>query len=214
MNQKEFIEKLRYELKKSAATLATGHDIEHLQRVLKNGLLIAKKLRGIDKEILIASLLLHDADRSDEKRHAEKSAELAEKILSTMKIPKEKISIVKEAILHHSRSDVKSGNKSIYAQILYDADKIDGIGNEGIKRVEEIAKAKNWTKEYAAKWYLSRIIDVAKNEPLYLKHSKEIAKNKVMISLNWCKKILGKERFEKIIRESEFSSEKEVSECF
>ncbi|HLD59089.1 MAG TPA: HD domain-containing protein [archaeon] len=200
--KKEIVKALKNE------DLDAGHGLDHLIRVQNNGNKISHVMK-LNKNILTAALLLHDCDRSDEENHALKSSQKAKKILTKLNFPKEQINIVFNAIKNHSRTDLSKSLKDIYSIIIYDADKLDGIGNQAIKRVIEIKKKKKWNQEQATKWYLGRILDVVKNEPLYLQQSKKIAKNKLKQSLAWCKKNL-KEKFNQEINKYGFTNIQQI----
>ncbi|MDO8537269.1 MAG: HD domain-containing protein [archaeon] len=190
--KKEILKELKNE------KLDAGHGIDHLIRVYENGFKVSKRT-NLDKDVLTAALLLHDYDRTDEKNHALKSAQKAKTILQKIDFSNEKINLVFNAIKNHSRTDLSKSKKDIYSKIIYDSDKLDGIGKQAIDRVLDIMEEKQWSVKQSTDWYLGRILDVAKNEPLYLLQSKKLAKNKLKYSLYWCKKNL-KEDFNKKLK--------------
>lgn len=116
-----------------------AHDMSHTLRVLKTAEHIAKSEKNVDKEILIASCLLHDIARKKEDFskikicHAEEGARMAQAILRKIKSPEWKIQRVTDAIKCHRKS---SGLKAetIEAKILQDADRLDIFGAVGIAR--------------------------------------------------------------------------------
>jgi uncharacterized protein len=115
-----------------------AHDMTHTKRVLKVALEIAKYEKNVDKDILIASCLLHDVARKLEdegkcKNHEEEGAKIARNILEKINFPPNKIEEVTYAIKVHRKS---KGIKptTIEAKILQDADRIDIIGAIGIAR--------------------------------------------------------------------------------
>lgn len=112
-----------------------GHDFAHILRVKKLCKAIGEK-ENVDMQVLIASALLHDLGRDHERKnptidHAEKSAEIAEKILCKVGFPSKKIPAVVYAIKTHrfSKGVVPS---TLEAKILQDADRIDISGAVGI----------------------------------------------------------------------------------
>ncbi len=115
-----------------------SHSIEHIMRVHKLCLKIAEKEENVDLEVLEVAALLHDIGREKENEdvtgkvdHAIEGAKMAEKILKEMNYSK--IDQVVHCILsHRKRTEIKP--KTIEAQILFDADKIDCIGAVGIAR--------------------------------------------------------------------------------
>ena len=115
-----------------------AHDMTHTKRVLKVALQIAKYEKKADKDILIASCLLHDIARKkeDEKKcrcHAEEGARMAYTILKKINFPEKKIDKVVYAIKCHRKS---TGIKpeTTEAKILQDSDRIDIFGAVGIAR--------------------------------------------------------------------------------
>ena len=111
-----------------------SHGFDHVLRVYRLCLEIGIREKA-DLNVLKIASLLHDIGRAlgYEKNHAAKSAEIAEKYLSSLGLPPEFIERVIEAIKAHSFS---SGEipKSLEAKVLSDADKLDAIGAVGIAR--------------------------------------------------------------------------------
>ena len=175
---------------------SASHDFEHVKRVYKLCLEIAKHEKNVNFRILKAAAILHDIARVREDKdisgktdHAKLGAEMAEKLLKHAGFSKEEIEAIKHCILaHRFRNDVKP--ESIEAKILFDADKLDAIGAVGIGRSFMIAG------EYGSKLYANisleeyikenlvggkpggRIKDISKHAPnleyeLKLKHIPE-----------------------------------------
>jgi len=122
-----------------------GHGFDHSERVLKLARKIAaderKKGKKTDFLVLEAACLLHDAARGLEESgecscHAEKGAELAEKILLETGFPADKIEAAKHCILVHRYSKNKKA-ESLEAKILQDADRLDVLGAIAIARTIE-----------------------------------------------------------------------------
>jgi uncharacterized protein len=115
-----------------------SHDWDHTQRVYELCLRIGRKERA-DLEILKLAALLHDIGREEEDRtngrvcHAEKSAELARRILRKHGIVKERSAGVVRCIETH-RFRGRCVPDSLEGKILFDADKLDSIGAVGIGR--------------------------------------------------------------------------------
>lgn len=112
------------------------HGLAHVLRVRKLALEIAKHInKHVDLEVLEIASLLHDIGRLKRNNdHAKVSAEIAQLLLELINYPEEKIKKVVNAILAHSFSE-NVRPKSIEAQILSDADKLDALGAIGIARV-------------------------------------------------------------------------------
>jgi uncharacterized protein len=184
-----------------------AHGLDHLLRVYRIGMSIGRK-ENADLDVLGPALLLHDIIRPigerKEKEHARASAKLAKKITLRFGYSEEEAREIEKAILDHSRSDREAGKKSLEAMILYDADKLDGIGPIGIKRVKAFCEARGYNSKQTARWYLYRITDIIKNEPFYTTTRRSMAKQKLQASLRFCKKNLGDD-YKEILKEEDIS---------
>jgi len=120
--------------------LDPSHDYSHVVRVYNLCLLIAKSEKNVELDVLKIAALLHDIARSNEESdktrktdHAILGAKLAEQILQELDYSQEKIDKIKHCILtHRFRNENKP--RTIEAKILFDADKLEGIGAIGISR--------------------------------------------------------------------------------
>ena len=118
----------------------TGHDYDHVNRVLKNAMLISRDL-SINYNILLASILLHDISFKEggpSKTHHIKSAEIARSILPDYGFESALIKNISHAILNHNRSFSpydKIEDLTIEAKVLYDADTLDALGVIGLIRM-------------------------------------------------------------------------------
>ncbi len=114
------------------------HDKYHVERVYSLALRIAQEEKA-DTDTVKAAVLLHDIARAQEDEgkindHASEGAKMAKKILSEVKFPANKIDNVIHCIeTHRFRNDLEP--KTLEAQILQDADRLDIIGAIGIARV-------------------------------------------------------------------------------
>ncbi|MBO3798587.1 MAG: HD domain-containing protein [Thermoproteota archaeon] len=113
-----------------------SHDWLHAERVCRMCMRICEK-EGGDPKVLVAAALLHDVGVRYELEqgvdHSEKSVEIAEEILPRIGFPKDKISMVLEAIsMHRFRKGVRA--VSIESRILQDADRLDAMGAIGVAR--------------------------------------------------------------------------------
>ncbi len=119
-----------------------GHDQTHTIRVYELCRIIGEKERS-DPLVLEAAALLHDIGRSSENvDHAEKSAEIAEKLLKECKFPSERIPKVLYAIRMHRFSRGAEPN-TLEARILQDADRIDISGAIGVAMTFAYGGSKN-----------------------------------------------------------------------
>jgi uncharacterized protein len=144
------------ELKDCAA-----HDIDHVMRVYNLAMAIVKSEAGADLEVLQAAVLLHDIggakevnDPTGNTDHAIVSREMAKPILENLGFSQEKIVHIQDCILSHRyRNDHEP--KTIEAKVLFDADKLDGIGAIGI------ARGYAWVGRHSAKIY-KKVSDINK----------------------------------------------------
>jgi uncharacterized protein len=119
-----------------------GHDQNHTIRVYELSRIIGEK-EGADPLILEAAALLHDVGRGFEGvDHAEKSAEIAEKLLSECSFPVDKIPQVLYAIKMHRYSRGEEPT-TLEAKLLQDADRIDASGAVGVAMTFAYGGSKN-----------------------------------------------------------------------
>jgi len=127
------------EVKKIAKTYfkkpVSGHDWFHVYRIaVKIG-----KAEEADMSILKPAALLHDIARKKEDMvkvecHAQEGAKMAKKILNNLSYSKEKIKKIAYAIsVHRYKSQIKP--KTLEAQILQDADRLDALGAISVGRI-------------------------------------------------------------------------------
>ena len=115
-----------------------AHDKEHIYRVLYTALEIADSEQKVDRDILIASCLLHDIGRKEQFEnpklcHAEVGAKKAYDFLISNGFDESFAAEVSQCINSH-RFRGNNPPKSLEARILFDADKIDVCGTLGIAR--------------------------------------------------------------------------------
>lgn len=117
---------------------ATGrwHAWDHIKAVTKHALAIADaEFPAANQRCLQAAAAIHDMGRIiKDEGHAEQSGKIAAPFLKAINIPQEEINIILDAVTHH---DVKKINRSktIEAQIIFDADKIEILTVYGFWRV-------------------------------------------------------------------------------
>ena len=137
------LERLRVQM----ADADPAHGLEHVQRVVRNACLIAKKLgnssdsaglREVDFEVLLPAAWFHDcvyvpknsAQRSEASRLA---AEQAVIVLRDLGYPALKFPAISHAIEAHSFS-AQIPCRSLEAQVLQDADRLEALGAIGLAR--------------------------------------------------------------------------------
>jgi uncharacterized protein len=113
------------------------HDKYHVQRVYDLAIRLAKEGRA-DLDVVKAAALLHDIARAKEDEgtiddHAIEGAKMARRILEEVDFPKQKIANVIDCIETH-RFRKGLAPRTLEAEILQDADRLDIIGAIGIAR--------------------------------------------------------------------------------
>lgn len=114
-----------------------AHDIDHIKRVVKNGIDLAQKEDG-DLNIIIPACWLHDCvnvPKNSEQRSSGSllSANRAIEFLKDIKYPDKFLDDIHHAIHAHSFSANIEAN-SLSAKIVQDADRLDALGALGIAR--------------------------------------------------------------------------------
>lgn len=117
----------------------TAHDSLHIYRVLNQALFLARQYADVvDRDVLIASALLHDIGRAAQFQnphlcHAMIGGEMAYDFLKSLDWEEAACVHVQQCITtHRFRADREPD--SIEAKILFDADKLDVTGAIGIAR--------------------------------------------------------------------------------
>ena len=140
-----------------------AHGEDHHRRVWERSRAIAKEVMRkeggkLDLEALSLAAVMHDIDQPyDNKRnHAIPSAILAGKILESANYPIELIEKVQDIIREHSSED---GNPpaTLAGKILFDADKLDGLGKIGVERVFALCSWMGLSEEETIEWYERKI---------------------------------------------------------
>jgi uncharacterized protein len=142
---------------------SVAHRLDHIDRVLRNALAIASTLDPVDYEILELAVLLHDVQQPSGKKaeHVELSLQAAKEILHRAGCPPDRASRVLTVIAEHSTEHVRTIQPSTNeARILFDADKLDGLGAIGIARVFALFGQMNQPPFAAIQWYRAKI-DIA-----------------------------------------------------
>jgi uncharacterized protein len=139
---------------------SVAHRMDHLQRVARNARAILASYPAADAEIVLLAVLLHDVDQpfDDKKNHVSRSARLAERLLAEIEYPAERAARVLEAIRQHSTENVADAPPTtVEARILFDADKLDGLGPHGILRVFALSRQMGRPLTETIAWYRGKI---------------------------------------------------------
>ncbi len=115
------------------------HGFGHILRVLRMAEVFAQET-GADADVVRAAALLHDAtgasghlESAARGEHHHASAAFARDVLAAKGWPEAKIAAVEEAIRTH-RFRTGDPPRTLEAQVLFDADKLDAIGAVGVAR--------------------------------------------------------------------------------
>ena len=115
------------------------HGFGHILRVLRMAEFLAQET-GADAGVVRAAALLHDAtgaaghlESAARGEHHHASAAFAREVLAAKGWPETKIAAVEEAIRTH-RFRTGDPPRTLEAQVLFDADKLDAIGAIGVAR--------------------------------------------------------------------------------
>ncbi len=116
----------------------SAHDSLHVYRVLYQALKIAKGYTEVNRDILIASCLLHDIGRQKQFEnpklcHAVEGGKMAYEFMKGLGWSEEDCKHIQDCVTtHRFRSDNQP--ETLEAKILFDADKLDVAGALGIAR--------------------------------------------------------------------------------
>lgn len=118
-------------------SLDAAHDYDHLARVMALAETIAER-EGGDLRVIQAAVAFHDIGQAREARHggdhALIGADMAAELLCAADFPAASIAAVQQAIREH-RMTGGIAPRTLEGRILFDADKIDGLGAIGIGRL-------------------------------------------------------------------------------
>lgn len=123
-------------VKQQMQTDTTGHNFDHIERVVKNGQLILQSLPDVNESVVLAASYMHDmADDKLVSDPEEKHAEMI-RLLATAGFNETDADAVMTIIAHMSFSANLTGKQelSLAGQVVQDADRLDAIGAIGITR--------------------------------------------------------------------------------
>jgi uncharacterized protein len=132
------VSRIREEAEAFFRSARGSHDWDHTERVRRLCLRIGRKEKA-DPGVLEIAALLHDIGRAEEDRshgrvcHARSGAALARSILEGHGVEPAVVRAVVAAIKTH-RFRRGGAPRTLEAQVLFDADKLDSIGAVGIGR--------------------------------------------------------------------------------
>ena len=108
--------------------------------------------------------MLHDIDQpyNNKQNHVELSAKKATELLRSAGYSDEDIYKVEIVISEHSSEKI-SNFTSMESKILFDADKLDGLGASGIARVFMLMGANDKSIDESIQWYKMKIATASPN---------------------------------------------------
>ena len=137
-----------------------AHDMSHLLRVRETALRIAES-ENADVDVVEAMAMLHDLVRYEDYREEDSVEETlieARKILEELNYDKKQIEEILDGISSHSlHSKIYKTPRTIEAKILFDADKIDSVGEIGIARWFMTVGGRDISVAEAASIYLNTL---------------------------------------------------------
>ncbi|MFA6088763.1 MAG: HD domain-containing protein [Candidatus Woesearchaeota archaeon] len=196
----EIILDVRKEIEKTFSYENSAHDFEHTLRVYGLCEHIGK-IEKADMKVLLLSALLHDISRHEQDKskgkvcHAELGAVKAREILIGKKVSTSIIDAVCHCISTH-RFRKNNIPISKEAKILFDADKLDGIGAVGIGRSFMFAQSVGATLHNDKSVDILKTSDYGKDDTAYREY---------MVKLRHVKdRMLTKEGLRMAIERSKF----------
>jgi uncharacterized protein len=139
---------------------SVAHRADHIERVMLNARSIASTMKDVDHELLELAVLLHDVNQpvGRKQEHVGLSIRTAEKILLDEGCTEERARQILEVIAQHSTEHIETIKPtSNEARILFDADKLDGLGAIGIARVFAFFGQMGRPPFEAISWYRKKI---------------------------------------------------------
>jgi uncharacterized protein len=163
---------------------SVSHRADHIERVLFTARRLAQECFDVDEEILTLAVLLHDINQpyNDKKNHVQLSEQRANDILGAVEYPEERRRLVLQIIREHSTEQLEKAS-SVEAAILFDADKIDGVGPIGVARVFARFGQSGRPPLEAINWYKEKI-SIAQ-EHLHTFEGKRIFAERVRFTLDF-----------------------------
>lgn len=135
--------RLRWELhfqefvERAAGSADAAHDLEHIRRVVGNAVMLAE-MEQADLGVVLPAAWLHDcvviAKDSPVRRQASTlAAQAAETFLRSIAYPEQYLPAIHHAIIAHSFA-ANITPRSLEAQVVQDADRLDALGAIGLAR--------------------------------------------------------------------------------
>lgn len=175
LTQKEILEKTEEFVKECSIDNEPGHDFNHIVRVRKMAVYLAKEL-GLNTFFVEMLALLHDVE--DPKLNPKTTVK---EFLDTLDMK----DMDREAIMHilpfisYSKYPTFPDHIPLVGKIVSDADRLDAIGAMGIARAFSYGGSHHRSFEETLKHFDDKLLKL--DQTLYLDKSKEIAKKRIEI---------------------------------
>lgn len=119
-----------------------AHDLNHIKRVVKSAKKIAQSEQA-DLNVVVPAAWLHDCvtfpkNHPDNKRSSQIAADTAIEFLQSINYDAQYYEAIHHAICAHSYS-AKIPTESLEAEVVQDADRLDGLGAIGVSRCMLVA---------------------------------------------------------------------------
>ena len=188
-----------YALAQSAKALyaknRVAHGWWHIERVFINARVIASTEKSIDLNILDAMVILHDIVRHEDEHEMDSipdTVALAEKLLAEQSFSSDFIEHVTQGIISHTiHGSERILPVSIEAKVLFDADKLEGLGLIGAARWLMLMSNKNLPPTTSIEKYLATIKrETRKNSPLFTCEGNRLLKLRLQKGVNFFNDLL------------------------
>jgi len=179
------------------------HSFDHTLRVIENQHIISRGI-NLDERILFTSGLFHDIIRPSNRKgrnHTILSANEAKRILPSFKYKPREIEIISGIILQHNLQEIFQ--RSDESTILFEADKMDLFGREGVNRWIEFGSGDGLTEQETLKGILRIQIKFLKQYQFKYENSRQLLNIKGRDFFKIIQKKLGKIFFNQYIEENE-----------
>ncbi len=160
------------------------HDWRHVVSVRRNALLLAKDFYEVNVSVLEASCYLHDIGRVvKDDGHPYESVNLARPFLEEIRLEKEEVEMVCEAVYHHGRKDILKTDL-LEAKLLFDADKLEIVSVFGFMRVCFFLVSEREMDMYEAVDFMWEYVKDVRGNYLQTEKAKEIADGELVVVKN------------------------------
>jgi len=158
------------------------HSWNHILRVEKNALEIAKNYPETNLNILLASIYLHDVGRGIKSGdHFKSGLKFANDLLKKLEVSESEAKIIREAIIFHNMNKIHLA-KTIEARVLFDADKLEIATVNGFLRVcVWLVDEEGYSLSEAVNYVWKNIEFALRNNLIQTKEAKKIFSKEILV---------------------------------